>query len=158
AEINLEAQFLIASETSLRSVLPSLIETREPMLVGSNEVAELHALLHRAQAQPYVATGPLSFAKFSGGTSHWLRGGTTNNGVNYLTRNPGGKTIVIGADVTVLGTQPAWMPLELTVIPWAADSGVRCQMQFGVAFNPNLAQSADLTIPKGDALIWATPT
>jgi beta-lactamase regulating signal transducer with metallopeptidase domain len=157
AEIDLEAQFLIAPEASLHEVLPSLTDAREPLLVSSNEVTELGSLLDRALAQPYSTTEPLSFGKFSGGTFHWLVGGATNNAVNYLTRITNGKNIVTGADATVVAMQPGWFPLELTLIPWLSDSGVRCQMRFSVADNPNAAQTADTTIPKGGVLIWSTP-
>jgi hypothetical protein len=157
AEIDLEAQFRIAPEASLHEVLPSLIDAREPLLVSSNEVAGLDSLLDRVLAQPYSAAEPLSFGKFSGGAFHWLVGGVTNNEVNYLTRSTNGKNIVTGADIRVLTMQPGWIPLELTLIPWSSDSGVRCQMRLSVADDPNAVQTADTTLPKGGVLVWATP-
>jgi beta-lactamase regulating signal transducer with metallopeptidase domain len=154
-EVRLEPRFLIADETAIRAVLPSLVDQQEPLLFSSNQVAELDSRLQQAQTQPFSSAESLSFAKFSGGIFHWSIGGATNNGVNYLTRNAGEKTIVTGAEVDFSSSQPDWVPLELTVVPWAADEGVRCQLRMAFADNPHSAQVADVIIPLGGAAVWA---
>lgn len=154
-EIRLEPQFFSAEETALRSVLPSLIDQQEPLLFSSNEVAELDSRLQQAAAKPFTSAEPLSFAKFSGGTFHWSIGSLTNNWVNYLTRSAGEQVVVTGADTGFISSQPDWVPLQLTVVPWAADAGVRCQMRLAVADNPYSTQEANAIIPTSGAAVWA---
>jgi len=155
AEIKLEARFFIIDEASLRSMLPAMAAALAPLSIASNQVAELDQLLRVADARPNALGDQLTFAKFSGGTFRWRVGGYTNNLVDYLTRDFGGRTVVIGADSQWVATDPEWVPLELTVVPRAEDGGVHCQMRLTTAANTNLAQQAELTISPGGAIVWA---
>ena len=157
AEIKLEPQFLIADEAGLRVSLPSLVDAHTPLLFTSNQVAELESKLQQANAQLYTSAEPLTFAKFSGGTFSWRIGGVTNNAVNYLTKvAKDQRNVVIGAEARFVATQPEWVPLELTVVPWSEDSSVRCQIQLGLAGNPNAPQQGEATVPPGGAVLLVT--
>ena len=156
-QIDLEAQFMIVDEASLRAMLPSLADSRQPLIVASNEIADLEIKLKQANARQFSENDPLQFPKFSGGHFRWQIGGTTNNMVGWQTRSVDDRNIVIGADVEFIATQPDWTPLEFALVPWDESDSVRCQMKLSTRENTNAVQQAEVTIPLRGAVVWATP-
>ena len=155
AEIKLEPRFFILDEAGLRSVMPELADTTVPIVLASNQVEELDRRLRATNTRPPAGNELMSFAKFSGGTFSWRVGGCTNNQVNYLTRDVAGRTIVFGADSQFVATNSEWIPLELTVVPWSAEGGTRCEIKLTTAANSSLIQPAEVSISPGGAIVCA---
>jgi beta-lactamase regulating signal transducer with metallopeptidase domain len=155
SEVRLEPQFYIADGANLRAVLPALLETEGPTVLSSNDVINLATTLRQANAQ--AASANESFAKFSGGMFTWKVGGTTNTMVNYHTREVGGRTIVVGADVGLAATAPGWVPLEFSVVPWSDGNQLRCGLELGLSGNTKALQRATIMLPEHGAVLWAQP-
>lgn len=157
AEVRLEPQFYIADGASLRAVLPRLLDSTSPLVLSSNEVADLVAVLRQANARPASANESLNFAKFSGGTFRWQVGGTTNTIVNYQAKEVGGRTVVTGAEVGLAAIQPEWIPLDFTLVPWAEGNQLRCELGLGLSANANALERAQVLVPQQGAALWAKP-
>jgi beta-lactamase regulating signal transducer with metallopeptidase domain len=155
SEIKLEARFFSIDEASLRSLLPAVFETTMPVVFASNLVAEVNRRLIQANARPNAPGGQVSFGKFSGGKFSWQVGDCTNNAVNYLTKDVGERTIVIGANSQIAATDAEWVPLNLIVQPWSIEGGVKCQMNLVAATTPHYEREAEATIAVGGAILWA---
>ena len=160
--INLQARFLIVDASGIRALFPPLTDTRKPLVITSNEVIDLEVKLQRAGARSYnpeARWGLTGMAAPSSGLHlQWRIGGYTNALVMALTRDAGGnfRNILAGFDCESPATQPDWAPLNFTLIPWIEGDFIRCQMELALRSNTNHNQRADITIPAGGGMLWAT--
>jgi type II secretory pathway component GspD/PulD (secretin) len=160
--INLQARFLIVDASGIRALFPPLTDTRKPLVMTSNEVIDLEVKLQRAGARSYnpeARWGLTGMAAPSSGLHlQWRIGGYTNALVMALTRDAGGnfRNILAGFDCESPATQPDWAPLNFTLIPWIEGDSIRCQMELALRSNTNHNQRADITIPAGGGMLWAT--
>src|SRR5439155_346902 len=58
------------------------------------------------------------------------------------------------AEAEFISSQPDWMPLEFTVVPWIENDALRCQLELGLARNTNAMQQAETIIPPGGTMLW----
>jgi beta-lactamase regulating signal transducer with metallopeptidase domain len=157
ADVQLDPHFYLVDGTSLRAVLPTLLNSEAPLVLSSNEVADLGTTLRQANAQPACPSRPLSFAKFSGGRFLWHVGGTTNMTINYHAKEVGGRTIVTGANVEVAASLQEWIPLALNVAPWTDGTQLRCELELAWSEKDSASQQATAVLPPHGALLWAKP-
>jgi len=159
AEISLNARFLIVDGSLLELFLPAIAGSQSPLVLNSNEVADVERKLVQAGAELYPKGGGLSHSYFSGGRFHYRVGGVNGNGVDYQTQtNVNGRTVVVGAECSAyVGPRPDWVPLDFTVVPWLYRDTTHCQVQLGMANEPGSTVESEVSIPAGGAMLWTAP-
>jgi beta-lactamase regulating signal transducer with metallopeptidase domain len=156
AEVDLQAEFFTVDSAALREVSPDLAEGNGPVVLASNEVASVQDSLEQAKTKPFADGNPLVFQQFSGGRFHYRIGAVTNNLVNYQTSVSGEHGFTAGAQIQLVAALPGWVPLELTLVPWIENDSIRCDLQLAVEDDANAVQRAELSVPHGGAILWAT--
>lgn len=158
-EISLNARFLIVDASLLELFLPAIAGAQSPLVLNSNEIADVERKLVQAGAELYPKAGGLTHTWFSGGRFHYRVGGVNENGVDYQAQtNANGAAVVLGAECsTYVGPRPDWVPLDFSIVPWLYRGATLCQVRLGTANDPGSALESEATIPTGGAMFWMAP-
>src|SRR5579883_721768 len=159
AEISLNARFLIVDTSLLELLLPAIAGSQSPLVLNSNEIAEVEKKLVQAGAESFPKGAGLTHSYFSGGRFHYRVGGVNGNAVDYQTQtNATGVTVVVGAECsTYVGPRPDWVPLDFTLVPWLYKWTTFCQARLGKANDPGSVMQSEASIPAGGAMFWTVP-
>jgi beta-lactamase regulating signal transducer with metallopeptidase domain len=156
--INMQAQFFIIDESSLRAVVPF---STKPLIVASNEVANLEIKLKQAGARCFDSTIPFpwnwdALGKASGWRLQYHIGGYTNGSTEAFTKDAGGnfRNVAVGMGTKLPATDSNWTPLDFTLVPWITGDSIRCEIELQFRSNTNHSQRADILVPAGGAMLW----
>jgi beta-lactamase regulating signal transducer with metallopeptidase domain len=159
AEVSLNARFLIVDRSLLELFLPAVAGAQSPLVLTSNDLAEVERKLNQADAQFFPKMEALTLAYFSGGRFHYRVGDVIGNSVDYQTQtNSKGFSVVVGAECSYyVGPRPDWVPLDFTFVPWLYRGATLCQIRLGLANDVGSALEGEVTIPTGGAMVWIAP-
>jgi len=154
-QVDLEVQFFCVQSASIRAAIPSLLESTEPIVIGSNEVSALQMKLQQANAKPVTSSEMTQLQQFSGGRFHYRIDGAGFNFVHYQTKDSADGTIITnGAEIFLATDHGVSNPLDFTVVPWIENDSVRCQMELVHPKEPQAVEQVERSIPSGSAMLW----